>query len=413
MVEQTCPPVDESQVREILESRRVNIFFQPVVAIASQSIIGFEAFSRVAGDECCLGTQMLFHKDLSSDLVVGVDRMCRDKALEKFTSIHDTHSEMLLYLNVNVDITSYIEPDVAFLSDKLEKLGINPGNIVLEGVTSSYDLDRLGRFCRVFRELGVKICLDSCSVDESFNIAISKLCPEFVKLNRSFFGEAERRDYSAKTLETLLSVADHVGSSVVGCGVETEEESIRLLLAGVDLQQGYYYTKGEDRDPSDPAKLFREKMVATYDKYLKVKNRLVRHRKEWFAQAFKGVSAVCSKLSNIAEERLEDGCRCLVHKVDGIISLFILDDKGRQITRRIPVGSAQPANRPDVILKTNIGSDHSVEDYSIYLDIGYEKFVTPPFASPFTGEQACLISRPFFTVQGTRYVACVEMAYPG
>jgi len=413
VAEDICPSVNEAVVREILESRRVNTYFQPVVAVASKSIIGFEAFSRVTGEDCCFDTRMLFHKDLSPELMVDVDRMCREKALEKFKSIHDAHGEMLLYLNVNADIVPYVDPDKSYLLNRIEQFGINPRNIVLEGTNSAGNADKLGRFCEMFRGVGFKLCLDGCSVDESFNLAITKFCPDFVKVNRSFFGEAERTDYSAKTLEALLSVADRVGSSVIGCGVEAEDESIRLLLAGVNLQQGYYYTKGEEREAGNPARMFREKIVETHDKYKKVKNRLVLQKKERFVEAFKGVSIVCSKLSNMSEEWFEDGCKRLVHKEDGVISLFVLDDRGRQITRRIPAGSSQPANHPDVILKTSIGADHSVEDYVLYLDIGYDKFVTPPFASPFTDEQACVISKPFFNVQGSRYVACVEMSYPG
>ncbi|NDV20747.1 EAL domain-containing protein [Pseudodesulfovibrio sp. JC047] len=414
MVEENCSRVDEKKVRAILESRQINTYFQPVVAIASKSIIGFEAFSRVTGEFArCPDIRMLFHKDLSPELIVNVDRLCRDKALARYRSIHETHPDLLLYLNVNVDIMPHVDPDSAYLFEQIEQLGIAPQSVVVEGVSFAPDVERMAAFCAHFREHGLKVGLDGCAVDEPFNSAISRLKPDFIKINRSFFGDTERAEYSAKTLEGLISAADHVGASVIGCGVETEAESIRLLMAGVNLQQGYYYTRGEERHVGDPAWMFREKIVETYDKYLKVKNRQVRRKKERFVQIFKDVSSVCSKLSNRSEEWFEDGCKKLARTGEGIISLFVLDTTGRQITRRISSSLRQSASHPDVILKTDIGVSHSVEDYVLYLDIGYEKFVTPPFVSPFTGEKACLVSTPFFNIQGDRYIVCVEMALAG
>nr|WP_287412182.1 EAL domain-containing protein [Pseudodesulfovibrio sp.] len=411
MVENICPPVDEEGVRTILESKRVNTNFQPVVAIASKSIIGFEAFSRVTGDDRSIDTRMLFHKDLSPELMVGVDRMCRRMALEKFKPIHDAHKKLLLGLNVNVEIFPHIDPNNLTLPRLIKEAGINPGNIVLEVMDFAPDRDLVAYYCELVQGLGCKFCLDGCAVDDSFNYAITKINPDFIKLDRSFFGEAEQTDYSAKALDALLSVAGHVGASVIGRGVESESESIRLLLAGVDLQQGYYYTRSEESRPGDPAGKFMEKIVETHDKYFKVKNKLVLHKKQRFVEAFKDVSAICTKLSNMSEEWFEDGCKRLVRKVEEVISIFVLDDRGRQITRRISAGTVQPPHHPDAIMET--GTDHSVEDYVLYLDIGYEKFVTPPFVSPFTGKRSCLISRPFFNVQGSRYMVCVELPHPG
>ena len=338
------------------------------------------------------------------------DRLCREKAIEKFKPIHDAHKNIFLHLNVNEAILPLLDFDNLTLPDQLESMGVDPRSVVVESRNVLADTELLAQLFDMFRGLGIKLCLDGCAVDDSFNYAITKGKPDFVKVTRSFFGETERAGYSQKTLEALISVADQVGASIIGQGVETEDESIRLLLSGVDLQQGYYYTKGESRQPVDPAKIFMEKIVETHDKYRKVKKRLIRKKKERVVETFKDVSAICSKLSNTSEVRFEEGCKTLVRTVDGVISLFVLDDQGKQITSRV---RTVPARRSSALLRLTKGAEHSTEDYFVYLDIGYEQFVTPPFASPFTDVQACLISRAFYNTQGGRFVACVEVPYPG
>ncbi len=108
------------------------------------------------------------------------------------------------------------------------------------------------------------------------------------------------------------------------------------------------------------------------------------------------------------EDRFEDGCKSLVNNVDNAISMFVLDNTGEQITTRAHARNTSGTTNSDSILGTQQGVDHSVQDYVMYLDMGYDKYVTQSFCSPFTGEAACIISRAFST-RKLRYMVCVEM----
>ncbi|MEF2230917.1 MAG: hypothetical protein V3571_08310 [Pseudodesulfovibrio sp.] len=43
----------------------------------------------------------------------------------------------------------------------------------------------------------------------------------------------------------------------------------------------------------------------------------------------------------------------------------------------------------------------------------HEKFVTPPFVPPFTGQSACLVLKPINNGENARCVVCVGTNHPG
>lgn len=414
MSDHLVDPLDENAILEIVKSKNVHTFFQPVISISTKSIIGFEAFSRGGGSGVCvIDPKMLFHKDLKPDLKVDVDRLCREKAFEQFKPINNGHKGMLLFMNVSPDILPHVEVGSKVLKHQVASLDIDPANIVIECTLGRSDSHEVEQFVHVYKEFGFKISLDNCSVDDSFSQIITRLQPDFVKINRSFYAKDGRKDYSAKALESLVEVVDRVGGTVIAQGVEDEDDSIRLLTSGVHLQQGYYYTKDENARTGDPAKMFFKKIIATYDKFKKVKHELVRRKKERFEITFRAVSSVCGKFASLSESRFEETCKIIVRNVEDVTSMFILDEVGEQITIRVHVKPVEGKGKSSQILGAEKGVDHSICDYFMYLDMGYEKFVTKPFVSPYTGEQNCIISKSFYNSEGLRYVVCVEMAYPG
>jgi len=405
---------DENAVLEIIKSKNLNTFFQPVVSISTKSIVGFEAYSRGGGGNVCvLDAKMLFHEDLKAELKVDVDRLCRESAFKQFKPIYSGHKSMLLYVNVCPDILPHVDLESRFLKYQVDSMGINFANVVIECTLSRANTSEFAEFAAAYRDFGFKISLDNCSIDDSFSQVVSRVAPDFVKVNRTFYASKERKDYSAKSLDAMVEVVDRAGGVVIAQGVEDEDDSIRLLTAGVHLQQGYYYSKDEDHKTGDPAKMFFRKIIDTYEKFRRLKRELVKRKKERFDISFKAVGSVCSKLSALPEDRFEDACKTIVRNIEAITSIFVVNETGEQITMRAHVRPTGKKGKSAKILGSEKGVDHSISDFVMYLNMGYEKFVTRPFVSPYTGEEVCIISKSFYNSEGLFYVACLEMPYPG
>lgn len=407
-------PSNEELVRNIISTKDVSTYFQPVVSITTKSIVGFEAFSRGGGGTgvCPIAPHMLFDHDLSPQVQLDIDRLCREKALEQFRRISQSHKGLLLYVNMNPDILAHVDLQEKFLSHQVVGMGIDPTSVVMECPMNKDCLELLAQFRNVYCNLEFKMCLDDCALNSPFSYIASQLRPHFIKINRTFFGNEEHRTNTMLTLESLCRLAGRLGISLIAQGVENEEESLRLLMAGVHLQQGYYYTKDQHDKDGDPARSFLKKIVTTHDRYKKMKRDAAQHKKERFSTIFRDVTHICGRISGIHESQFDDACAKLIHTIENILSIFVLDGDGVQITERAHVPTDRTAVISGSILNTYRGAEHSAQDYVMNLDMGYTRYVTPQFLSPYSGQDACLISTRVFNDEGKRYTVCIEVIYP-
>ncbi len=407
---------DEQAIRQIIADKNVTTLFQPIVSIPAKSVVGLEAYSRGGdGNSCDLDPTLLFNDALPSDIQLEVDQVCREKAFKQFKPIHDVHEAMLLFVNTDPRTLDAIRPDALAIPKQAQQIGINPGTVVIEGVLRDSIKGKALMLGKLAKEAGFRLCLDNCATDDAFSHAISLTQPHFVKINRSFFAEDQRKEDTAQLLDILVKVAYREGTAVIAIGVESEEESIRLLAAGVYLQQGYYYTRGDGTSDNKTA-AFYEKISNAYDNFKRIKREIIRKKKDRMDRALKALSSVSHKLSNLSEVMFEGTCRTFVGeggKVGDIFSIFVLNKNGEQLTRRCHIKPNHGCLGSTSILGSAKGADHSMNDYVLSLDMGYTHFVTQPFRSTFNGEEACLFTKRFFNYEGGTYTVCIEVPYPG
>ena len=406
---------NETTVLEVVKDRSVHTYFQPVVSLAAKSIVGFEAFSRGgAGKDgkAVIEPAVLFDEALSPDTKISVDRLCREMALSQFKPIHSGHKGLLLFLNLNAAILAHVELKTQVLKHQVASMDIAMESVVIEFPVAVAGLPEVLRFAEYYREQGFKFSLDNCGPDDGIERVLAMLKPSFIKIRSDLYAEGDDGPGALAALRRLVQSAERGGAVVVAQGVENEADSIRLLAAGVHLQQGYYYPKDEGGGQEGQAESFSRKIQNTHEKYKRVGRELVRKKKERFSTMFRSVGAVCARFSSLSETRFEEACRALARSTEGVISVFVLDESGVQITTR-PHVETDNAKVSATVIGSAKGVDHSVHDYFMYLDMGYEKFVTPPFISAFTGQQVCLVSRPIYNSENVRYVVCVETVHPG
>lgn len=407
---------DRQMVDEVLKGGLIHSLFQPIISIPIKRILGFEAFSegRTPRGDACVSPQVLFNPGLDPAAQVRIDRMCRQRAIAQFKPIQKVHEDMLLFVNVNMNIMQYDEADPRYFFQQISTSDIPMRNIVAEIPFKMLDMLE-SEVIDFYRSQGVKLCIDNLGIDDPFLSAFNKVRPDMVKLDRTFFAEDEQAPYRSRVLDGLLDFADSAGFTVIGQCVESREESVRLLASRVDVQQGYYYTKEENTKlttsgSQDPVKEFFGKIDKTYRLFRKTRKKKIGERK----QAFEALSSECrrilSKVSRMGERDFDPMLRALAGNTGQAISIFILDDTGIQLTRRAQARTGKEMFR---VGRTDIrGMDHSMRDYFLYMEMGYDKFVTKPFASPSTGKPAVIMAQPFYNAEDERYILCVEMPYP-
>lgn len=99
-----------------------------------------------------------------------------------------------------------------------------------------------------FKKSGIQICLDDFGSGYANLNTVLKLPFSTIKLDRSLLNGICYDDQVALLYKNIVAVMQNLGHKVVAEGVETQEEIDLLKQWGVDLVQGYYYTKPLDSE---------------------------------------------------------------------------------------------------------------------------------------------------------------------
>jgi len=153
-----------------------------------------------------------------------------------------------LYMSVNVSGKLFAqEGAVEQLLAILERSRLAPESLRLE-VTESVVLDHgeevMSRL-RLLRSFGVQLSIDDFGTGYSSLSYLQRFRYDSLKIDRSFVRDLALED-SRVIVETILSLASHLGIGVVAEGVETEEQLARLRQLGCPHGQGYWFARPLD-----------------------------------------------------------------------------------------------------------------------------------------------------------------------
>ena len=144
-------------------------------------------------------------------------------------------------LNVHRSTVAHDPRFVAFLAALLADTGIAPGSVVLELVEQGELLDVRSLLPKLdeLRRLGVRIALDDFGIGQANYLMLLECRPDYVKIDRRFVHGCHRDERRQALIESLVSLAEHVGARLVAEGVERERDLECVRRLGVVLVQGF------------------------------------------------------------------------------------------------------------------------------------------------------------------------------
>ena len=93
-------------LNEILDGEHIVAYFQPIVSVKNNSIVGYEGLARGLHPETkgLIPPQELFAEAADKKLTLPLDRLCRKKVLEYFKTVHAFHPQRILSLNFEASV---------------------------------------------------------------------------------------------------------------------------------------------------------------------------------------------------------------------------------------------------------------------------------------------------------------------
>jgi diguanylate cyclase (GGDEF)-like protein len=149
-----------------------------------------------------------------------------------------------LPLSVNVSPMQFRQPDfVARVESILQETGVPPGQLVFE-ITEGLLVDRLDQTVARMHELaalGVRISVDDFGTGYSSLAYLTRMPLYELKIDKSFIRDTPHDMDGTAIVQSILSMAGHLGLRVVAEGVETEAQAGYLARHGNASMQGFLF----------------------------------------------------------------------------------------------------------------------------------------------------------------------------
>ncbi|MCW0466254.1 sensor domain-containing phosphodiesterase [Xanthomonas sacchari] len=219
-----------TRIRETIAETRLQIVTQPVLALASQRIVGVEALSRFPAN---LALPPLRWFDDASRVGLGLDLelAAARQALELLAQLPAP-----LYLAINVSAPTLLHPQLQALLH-----GHDLSRIVLE-ITEQLqapDYPRLSEHIGLLQRQGLRIALDDAGTGFASLRHLLHLAPDIIKLDLTLTRGIDAEPRRQRLAMAILSFAAETNADVVVEGIETESELATLQALGARYGQGY------------------------------------------------------------------------------------------------------------------------------------------------------------------------------
>ncbi len=149
-------------------------------------------------------------------------------------------------VSVNVSRIDLMEPDfVREITGILRDAGISPSEYLLEVTESAYTEDsvRIIEVVKELRSLGFKIEMDDFGTGYSSLNMLSSLPIDVLKLDIGFTRYIHENKKDLRMVELIIDIAKYLELTVVAEGVESREQYLLLKDAGVNVIQGFYFSR--------------------------------------------------------------------------------------------------------------------------------------------------------------------------
>ncbi|MDC0661669.1 EAL domain-containing protein [Marinobacter sp. SS21] len=214
---------------------------QPIYSISHQRVVGYEALVRAYDtDQARVLPIHLFQlpRDAAENLLL--DRLCRYLHLQNFAAFSDPIN--WLFLNVSPQVVANGRRCDSFFGQLLERTGLAPHRVVIEIVEQpTDDAGQLQEAVNYYQALGCLTAIDDFGAGHSNFERIWNLSPDIVKLDRSLLTRATRDRKARHILNGMVALLHQSGCLVLLEGVETRDQAMIAIDAGVDFVQGFFF----------------------------------------------------------------------------------------------------------------------------------------------------------------------------
>jgi diguanylate cyclase (GGDEF)-like protein len=243
-------------VTSALAEDRIEAYYQPIVSLPMQEIVGLEALCRIRTDGGQILSPGAFAEALQDP---SMGHLLTDRMLEQVARDIRYWLDLGLsfqYVSVNVSMADFNQGNLCERIKSVFARHRTPlKHVVLEVTETVYMDEKDGKVARAIEELrreGLLVALDDFGTGYASLTHLLNFPVDIIKIDKTFIDRMSDGP-GAVIVKALIDMSIGLGTRIVAEGVETEDQAERLQGLGCPYVQGYLFGRPVDRDRATEA----------------------------------------------------------------------------------------------------------------------------------------------------------------
>jgi diguanylate cyclase (GGDEF)-like protein/PAS domain S-box-containing protein len=243
----------QMQLRDAISRQQFEVYYQPIVALGSCRLTGFEALVRWNHPKRgVVGPIEFIALAEETGLIVPIGQFVLREACSQMAAWRRKYPDAAeLSISINLSGHQLGSPTlVADIEQVLEDTKLSPTAVKLELTESTLIDDPINatRILARLRDRGIKLYIDDFGTGYSSLSYLHRFAIDGLKIDKSFVDMVGRDDRKAAIVPSIVGLAHNLGMGVVAEGVETREQARELTLLDCGEAQGYLFSRPVPRD---------------------------------------------------------------------------------------------------------------------------------------------------------------------
>ena len=243
----------EIDLRKAIYQQELVVHYQPILAITTGSVVGFEALVRWQHPQKGLVSPAVFIPIAEeTGLITQIGHWVLKRSCQQLLQWQaEQRLSAPLTMSVNLSARQFTQPDLVEQIDQiLAETQLDPRYLKLE-ITESAIMRNAQATAIVLQELRkrhIQLSIDDFGTGYSSLSYLHSFPVDTLKIDRSFVQQMGENADSLGLVPLIINIAQKMGMTVVAEGIETQMQLDHLKALNCDFGQGFFFFKPLEAD---------------------------------------------------------------------------------------------------------------------------------------------------------------------